>query len=245
MRTHRIGGLLAWLLPWALASAAEAVQYRVTFTPLWTPELLDDPSQLPPGLHYTDLVGAAHDAGDPLWEPGGFATPGIEDVAEAGDPTNLFQEVSERIARGKAETWIRVGGITARAGFASSESVFATSLAHPEITLISMIAPSPDWFIGIFGVSLIDAQGAWIDQLAFDLRGWDAGTEEGNLFEFGNPASAPHGTIQELLDSPFLGRPVLARIELQRIGAVPEPATATLVALGLLALAARRRNRAR
>jgi hypothetical protein len=38
---------------------------------------------------------------------------------------------------------------------------------------------------------------------------------------------------------------VLARIELQRIGAVPEPATATLVALGLLALAARRPGRAR
>ena len=38
---------------------------------------------------------------------------------------------------------------------------FTVTTDHPLVTLITMIAPSPDWFVGVHGESLLDAGGQW------------------------------------------------------------------------------------
>ena len=35
----------------------------------------------------------------------------------------------------------------------------AVTTDHPRVTLVTMIAPSPDWFVGVSGLSLLDASG--------------------------------------------------------------------------------------
>ena len=45
-----------------------------------------------------------------------------------------------------------------------------------------MIGPSPDWFVGVSGRSLLDAQAQWQSRLEIDLFPYDAGTEEGTEF---------------------------------------------------------------
>ena len=61
-----------------------------------------------------------------------------------------------------------------------------------------MIAPSPDWFVGVFGLSLLDAEGNWVEALTVNLYPWDAGTEGGDDFSFDNAATVPPGTIVSL-----------------------------------------------
>ena len=69
---------------------------------------------------------------------------------------------------------------------------------HPRVTLLSMVAPSPDWFVGVFGLPLLDAQGDWLSSRALNLYPWDTGTEEGTEFWLSNPATSPQGVITGL-----------------------------------------------
>ena len=61
---------------------------------------------------------------------------------------------------------------------------------HPWASHISMIAPSPDWFVGNH-VNLLGDDGAWIDEITQDFGQYDAGTEDGDGFSTNNPATDP------------------------------------------------------
>ena len=50
-----------------------------------------------------------------------------------------------------------------------------------------------------------------------DLTPWDAGTEEGNTFSLGNPASDPHIPVAPPADSPFIGSPVIGTLHFELI----------------------------
>ena len=69
---------------------------------------------------------------------------------------------------------------------------------HPRVTLLSMIAPSPDWFVGVSGLSLLDAQADWLSSLTVNVYPWDAGTEDGTEFSLSNPATSPQEVITSL-----------------------------------------------
>ena len=49
----------------------------------------------------------------------------------------------------------------------------AVTTAHP---LVTLVAPRLDWFVGVSGLSLLDAQGEWLLQHQVDLFPYDAGT---------------------------------------------------------------------
>ena len=61
-----------------------------------------------------------------------------------------------------------------------------------------MIGPSPDWFVGISGRSLLDGSGRWVPRLEVDLFPYDAGTEEGAEFSLDNPPTDPQGAITSI-----------------------------------------------
>ena len=56
---------------------------------------------------------------------------------------------------------------------------FEVNPEYPLVTLITMIAPSPDWFVGVAGLSLLDGSGRWRKRVDVDLYPYDAGTEDG------------------------------------------------------------------
>jgi hypothetical protein len=66
-----------------------------------------------------------------------------------------------------------------------------------------MIAPSPDWFVGVADLPLIQG-GRWVDSLTVELRGWDAGTDDGTTYIAMNAPSSPHVPIDRLETGPFL-----------------------------------------
>jgi hypothetical protein len=63
-----------------------------------------------------------------------------------------------------------------------------------------MIAPSPDWFVGVHNVPMI-ASGSWRQSISIALDSYDSGTDSGVTFVAPNLATTPHvpiGLVQEV-----------------------------------------------
>ena len=170
---------------------AEMATYRVTFQGSWT--TASTPGGVVRSAHFTTLIGAVHNGNVTFWQSGGVASPGIEQVAETG-VTRSFRAEIERSSHVFAviQRGVSFGG-TGRAAFD-----LQVPADHPLITLVSMIGPSPDWFVGVAGLSLLDGEGQWISERQVDLFPYDAGTEDGTEFSLSNPATNPQGTIMSI-----------------------------------------------
>ena len=64
------------------------------------------------------------------------------------------------------------------------------------VSLISMIAPSPDWFVGVDSYNLCGSNGQWKDTATVNLLAWDAGTDHGYNFNSANNATMPPDVIK-------------------------------------------------
>ena len=189
-------GLVLMLAIWASlpvrAHAAESsATYRVTFAGTWTTAAT--PGGLPSGAHFSPLIGAVHNGNVIFWRTGEAASPGIEAVAELGRTGTFKSEINaSEYAIATVEKSFRGGGTP------SADVDFEVTADHPLVTLITMIAPSPDWFVGVSGLSLLDDAGQWRVRLEVDLYPYDAGTEDGEGFSLSNPATNPHGVITSI-----------------------------------------------
>ena len=175
------------------------VTYRVRFDASWSADT--HPDQFPTNAHFSGLVGAAHAGGTIIWQPGDTASPGIEQMAETGGKTLLRQEIDNLILLGQASSHIDGGGISSSPG--SVVTAFVAHASHPFVTLVSMIAPSPDWFVGVNGLSLMQ-NGQWVDSLTVHLTAWDAGTDSGGSYTSANSDTQPRSPVAALTTPPFL-----------------------------------------
>ncbi|MFG0318805.1 MAG: spondin domain-containing protein, partial [Planctomycetota bacterium JB042] len=199
--------------------ATDAAEYRVTFLASWS--ATTHPTDFPTGsAHFSGLVGATHDAQVSFWAPGQLASPGIESMAETGSKSLLLGEVAAAFAAGSVESALSGGGIGPSPG--SVAMTFSVSQSHPRVTLVSMIAPSPDWFVGVHDLDLF-AGGDWVDLLAVPLAPYDAGTDDGPTFLSPNADTNPARPIAEITGHPFTGTPPLGRFLFERIDAPAPP----------------------
>ena len=188
----------------ALTSAHDSVTYGVTFTGTWTTDVT--PAGMPDGAHFSPLIGGVHNAAVAFLEAGGTATPGVESMAERGRTATLAKEIEA--AGANTLGVLRKEDGSGATGSSTFDAATVTA-DHPRVTLLSMIAPSPDWFVGVSGLSLLDASGAWVETLTLELFPWDAGTEEGDELSFDNAATSPQGTITSLRGvAPFSAAPI-------------------------------------
>ena len=186
-----------WLSPTAsdpVAAVRSAATYSVTFQGTWTTAVTS--GSLPSGAHFTTLIGGVHNAGVTFLSEGGMASAGVESMAELGGTSTLATEVN----RAKPNALTVLQGSGGNIGPTGSSTINPVTLTtdHPRVTLLSMVAPSPDWFVGVSGLSLLDAQGEWLASRALNLYPWDAGTEEGTEFSLSNAATSPQGVITSL-----------------------------------------------
>lgn len=177
----------------ASAQAADTATYSVTFTGNWTDASTTPTGDLPGSAHFTTLIGAIHNSSVSFWSVGGTATPGVESMAEIGGTSTLRSEIE---ASPHHHAVIQQGVSFGGTGTATFNITVPKD--HPLITLSSMIGPSPDWFVGISGRSLLDSQGNWQARVDINLYPYDAGTEDGDTFSLSNPNTNPQGTITSL-----------------------------------------------
>ncbi len=175
----------------------QTARYRATFQAVWNSTT--HPQDFPGGAHWSGLVGGTHNAAVTFWEPGQLASPGIKAMAEFGAQSALLGEVAAAIQTGAAEHQLSGGGIGGGSG--SSSLTFEVSRDFPLVTLTSMIAPSPDWFIGVRGESLL-ANGDWVESKVIQLRLYDAGTDAGPSYASPNQAEDPFIPVSQILGFP-------------------------------------------
>ncbi len=174
--------------------------YRVTFNATWSAST--HPVSFPPNPHFSGLIGGTHNAAFVMWEPGGLATTGIRNMAELGAKPALMGEVEAAIQAGTARSVLSGGGIGRSPGTVNLE--FTAHEDYPLVSLVSMIAPSPDWFVGVRGLSLRE-NGRWIESITVDLLPYDAGTDSGTIYTSANAVTTPQETVRRLTEPPIEG----------------------------------------
>ena len=180
-----------------LAADTDAV-CTVTFDAAWSEKT--HPIQFPASAHFSPLIGGTHDALTVFWEPGALASPGIESMAETGSTFPLDTEIEQAIGLGDAGEVISGGGVDLSPGSVATD--FQATLDHSYVTLVTMIAPSPDWFVGVHGWPLF-SNGRWIEVEVVDLLAYDSGTDSGTTFTSSNQDTSPPQPISRIVASPF------------------------------------------
>ncbi len=198
MRLLRSALLLAFLLP-TLASAQSTATYRVTFESTWS--AATHPNGFPPNPHFSPLIGGVHDGTASLWTVGGLASPGMEQMAETGGTSQLRGEVNALVGQNKALAVVSGGGIANSPG--SVSLTFDLTEAYPLVSLVTMVAPSPDWFVGVSGLDLL-SDGGWLPERTVDLFAYDAGTDSGPTYTSPNQDTNPPEPIARIEESPFV-----------------------------------------
>ena len=196
---------LAWTLP--TSAQSDAAVYRVTFEGQWT--VRATPGGVPATAHFSPLIGAVHNADVTFWESGTTASAGIESMAEIGGTSALEDEIEA--AGSNVSSVLKPGGNIGTTGTAMLDTVTLTA-AHPQVTMVTMVAPSPDWFVGIPGLALRDAQGNWLRSRVVDLFPYDAGTEDGTEFSLNNNATSPQGVITSIKGTGKFSNEPIARV---------------------------------
>lgn len=220
-------GVLTGILvgPLATAAAAGEATYRLTFVSYWSEST--HPVDFPDDPHFSGLIGGTHHAGFDMWEPGELASPGIQRMAETGSKSPLDEEVMAAIDAGTADVLISGMGIPDSPDDVSVEFVIHES--HPLVSVVSMVAPSPDWFVGVDGLSLHDGE-SWRPLVVMDLVVWDAGTDGGETFTAPNQPTEPPVPIFEKDDYAFASGELVGQFVFQLLDAVDVPQEAPAIA---------------
>lgn len=198
--------LLTVLIPYSLfahnepAASSEGRQgsatYSVTFEATWSNETHPH-TNFPSGAHFSPLIGATHNADTTFWQTGALASEGIERMAETGATGTLRSEVEAQIANNNALA-VLSGGNT-----------FEINQTFPLVTLVTMIAPSPDWFVGVSNLSLLDEQGQWVASQVVTLYPYDSGTDNGPDYTSPNEDTQPAEAIARIRNEfPFSDNPI-------------------------------------
>lgn len=172
----------------AAAPAATAMpqagpaRYRIEFTPLWTkanfPFEYPDTSLIHKP-HFSGLIGTAHNANYSIYKEGQMPSPGLERLSEMGKHDPLDEEINAAIAAGNAVALTESDPLKDFSQTAKAE--VAVDEAHPMVSIVAMIAPSPDWFAGVSDVNLME-NGAWVASKTVDVMPWDSGGDDGTTY---------------------------------------------------------------
>lgn len=176
----------------------ETATYRITFTANWTSST--HPTDYPSNPHFSGLIGMSHNTDATLYMPEEHASTGIKNMAETGSKSALSSEIDAFIQNKSALELISGGGVSS--GTASASVEFKVSKTHSLVSMVSMIAPSPDWFVGISGVNLLEND-QWVNTKEVTAGTYDSGTDSGTTFTSANLATSPTVPVNAITTAPL------------------------------------------
>ena len=177
-----------------LVIAEQTATYTIKYEVVWSSE--SHPQTLPANAHVSPIVVVAHKTKNDLFTSGKLATEGIEIMAETGATTILMKEINANSAI--QETVI--GTVINAPG--SNELKIEVDQDHSLLSAVSMLAPSPDWFVAASNLELFK-NGQWVDEIQYEMRAYDAGSDSGATFTANNSDSNPAEAIGPPRDASF------------------------------------------
>ncbi len=176
-------------------------RYQVVFNATWSQAT--HPAGWTTNAHWSGLVGGTHNSAVHFFRAGELATEGIRQMAEFGAKPQLLTEVGAAMTNGTADFQLSGSGLRPSPGSVSLTFPQPMRRDYPLVTLVSMIAPSPDWFAGVDSLSLIEND-QWLAGKTVTLYSMDAGTDSGLTYEAPDQATVPHVAVM-----PHTGFPAL------------------------------------
>ena len=170
--------------------------YTVRMVSTWNDDL--QPNFHPNGSHLSPMVAWSHGLKDAIFKSGDVASEGMEIMAETGAPKVLTEEIQALIAKGDVLDH-GVGEVFFTPG--EEEVQVRVSRDAPYVTVVSMIAPSPDWFVSARNVKLYD-QGRWLERILIPAPLYDAGTDDGEEFTSADKDTQPKQPIGRFEGAP-------------------------------------------
>jgi hypothetical protein len=185
----------AMAAPTKLGSA----EYTVVVKSRWTKA--EHPLEWPATAHFSGVIGTNHTPAYSIFAVGTPPTPGLENLSEEGKHTPLDNEIRAAISAGNAGALFETGPLR---NF--SDSIVGSVKvddAFPLVSLVMMVAPSPDWFTGVTNVDLRE-NGAWAPSKTLDLVAYDSGGDDGTTYMAPNKDTNPKKPTSQAMTPHFV-----------------------------------------
>ncbi len=143
--------------------------------------------------HFSDMAGATHSTDFDFWKVGELASPGMAQMAVFGEVTIFAEEAEAAKNSGKVGSIITDDRQLRPPGSVDFE--FSVTDDKSAFTFVSMIGPSPDWFIGVGGMPLL-IDGTWLQSSTVELITYDGGLRDNNVLEMLGPETTPQAPIK-------------------------------------------------
>ncbi|MCA8836984.1 MAG: spondin domain-containing protein [Proteobacteria bacterium] len=175
--------------------------YTVTITTTWSAA---NNGVLPTGATIGPIFGTFHNRTFFMWQPGSLANDALASYINTDVWKSVFDYIFNNARTGATKAFIDVS--MRPVGASATQSIpVTTNCGSPLATFIAKVGPSPDWFIGISRVSLLDANGQFRNNAEFPLYMYDAGTNSGTDFTSAAIPTDPPTPIVRLVGNPTIG----------------------------------------
>jgi hypothetical protein len=187
------------------AAPMSTAHYQVTFASRWTAanHPLEYPAPEYLGLavaHFSGLIGASHKAGYSLFAEGSKPSAGLERLSEMGKHDPLNDEIAAAIQSGQALAMVESTEPLKDHSKTETADV-AVDTDHSRVSLVAMIAPSPDWFAGVKDVDLME-NGQWVAEKTLDVMPFDSGGDDGTTYRADDVDTDPKKPTTSLNGNP-------------------------------------------
>lgn len=176
----------------------DGTRYQITFTADWSKA--NFPENYPGNAHFSKLTGWSHASNSTFFQTGTIASNGIKSMAETGGTDPLESEFRTLIENGEGlDAFV---GANLASGIGEITVDIAVDKEHSSVTLATMIAPSPDWYIAVVNVNLLE-DGKFVEEKTIEAHVYDAGTDSGTNYTSANAETDPKEPILVIIDAPF------------------------------------------
>lgn len=176
--------------------AASSANYNIKFDATWSSSSHSD--NYVSSAHFSPFVVYSYNGTTQgrIFAIGSVATPGMEEMAETGATGILEEEINQIIEEDNALSYAKAERIDSPG---QTEVTLEFTQEFGQFIFVSMIAPSPDWFVTEEANLFVDGQ--WVDQIVLDVISFDAGTDSGASLTAANSDTDPKQPISRFDDS--------------------------------------------
>lgn len=207
-----VAGALMVANTYAASPNSATATYQMVFVPTWNEVTF--PHQYPTTPekkrgHYSGLIGATHVAGFRFFKKGDKPTKGLEMLSEHGRHHPLDDELKAAQAKGKVGQLIQIKSPITGKVHNSVMTTFTISKKFPLVSMVAMLAPSPDWFMGMANARLY-SHGKWKPVVIAKAYAWDSGGDAGKTYLAADKDTSPKQKTKMIKDQFFAkhGRPI-------------------------------------